>query len=373
MTPDAVSGDIVEPMLALYRDRADTYSGLPAEATTAVSGDHPTLLYGQLAGTDSNQCGFVQSANEVTLSAPAPALVIDAPDAFDPTARQKSVFTLAGLIKDGDVRRTYLLEGETHVCDGIDLASLLSKARGAMGPRDTITVVTSDGSVDTGITVGDVVEGAYLIAYYSECSSSGAIGNATQCRLYGEGMMVADVTALRIEKCPPATAALRLSSPTVSQTKAYRLKGSKLALRATATRAPGAAAAEPVVWRSSKAAVARVAANGTVTARAPGTAVITAASGAFTRRFTVVVVARARRATRITLPARRSMTVGATAKAGARLYPATATVTVTWRSSNAAIVKVDRGGTLTAVKRGKARVTVRTSNGRSATCVVRVR
>lgn len=170
-----------------------------------------------------------------------------------------------------------------------------------------------------------------------------------------------------------ATASLSLTSPTVSQTKAYRVKGTKLALRATATKAAGAAAAEPVVWKTGNAKVASVAANGTVTARAAGTAAITAKSGAFTRRFTVVVVSRPRAATKITLPATRTMAVGATARAGARLYPATATVTVTWKSGNTAIVKVDRGGNLKAVKKGKATITVRTSNGRSAKCVVTVR
>ncbi len=171
----------------------------------------------------------------------------------------------------------------------------------------------------------------------------------------------------------PATASLRLTSPTVSQTKACRARGTKLALRATATRAPGAISAEPIVWRSSNAKVARVAASGTVTARKVGKAVITAKSGACTRRFTVVVLARHRPATKITLPRTRAMKVGATARAGARLYPAGATVTVTWRSSKAAVVKVDRAGTLKSVKRGKATITVRTSDGKTARCVVTVK
>ncbi len=375
VTPDAEPGDVVDPMLALYRDDAEAYVDLPDEADTPVDGTHPTLLYGQLMAAESNQCGFVKGAAKVALPTAVPGLVVDAPDAFstDPSERQKTPFTLASLVTDGDVQRSYNVAGESYTCDGIDLASLLAKARGRMNPQDTISVVTSAGTVDSGIRVADVVAGAYLVAYYSENGQGEAVANQTQCMLYGEGLAIADVKELRIERQDQATASLRLTSPTVSQTKACRARGTKLALRATATRAPGAISAEPIVWRSSNAKVARVAASGTVTARKVGKAVITAKSGACTRRFTVVVLARHRPATKITLPRTRAMKVGATARAGARLYPAGATVTVTWRSSKAAVVKVDRAGTLKSVKRGKATITVRTSDGKTARCVVTVR
>ena len=171
----------------------------------------------------------------------------------------------------------------------------------------------------------------------------------------------------------PETASLVVSSPTASQKRASMPKGKRLALRAVAAKASTAPVAEAVVWSSGNADVAAVGQTGIVTTKKPGTAVITATSGKHVASFTVKVVSRAVNATRVTLPKTKAVSVGAGARLTARLYPSGATSTVSWKSSNSKVATVDRTGLVTGVRKGKATVTVRTGNGKTATCRVTVR
>lgn len=374
-TREATTGEAVDPMLALYRDDAATFSALPDVASTPVDGPScPTLMYGQITAGESNQCGYVKQAGLVSLPMASPAFFVDAPDAFsdDPTDRQQTNFTLADLVSRGNARRSYTVAGESHACEGLDLAVLLAGARGKICPQDRIMVGTTDGEVDPGLLVADVKSGAYLLAYYSEDGAGAPVANATETAIYGDDLLIADALSLTIEHVD-ATASLGITSPTVSQVKARIAKGSRLALRPATTKAPGAAAADPVTWKSSKPSVATVAKSGTVTARRTGTVVVTATSGSCTASFTVRVVAKAVDAIKVTLPASRSLSVKSSVGLTARLYPSTATDTITWKSSKPGVARVDRTGRVTGVKKGKATITVRTSNGKTAKCVVTVR
>lgn len=125
-------------------------------------------------------------------------------------------------------------------------------------------------------------------------------------------------------------------------------------LTATVTADPGASTA--VSWRSSNPAVAQVAANGTVTAIAQGTATVTAiAAGDSTRRssatITVVPVVRDLEVQ----PATASIAVGQTRQLAASVAAEPGTdVSVTWRSSNAAVATVSSSGLVTGVASGAA-------------------
>jgi len=171
----------------------------------------------------------------------------------------------------------------------------------------------------------------------------------------------------------PVTAGLVVTSPTASQSRANVVRGTKLALRAVATKAAGATQAQPVVWTTGNRKVATVAADGTVSARSAGAAVVKATSGSFVVSFRVTVVAKKRNATKVTTAKTKAVVAGKTTRLVARLFPSSATTTISWKSSNARIVKVDRGGLLSGVRKGRATVTVRTSNGKTARCTVTVK
>lgn len=382
VSESAGAGPAVGAMLALYENVVDEdgggYAALPDEATVAVNCDYTKLMLGQLTWAESNQCSYVKGASLIALPEASTAFLLDAPDAksSDPTERQKARLALADLVARGNTARDYAAGGETYTCHGLDLHTLLSEALGKICPQDRLIVTTKDGagtqSQELVVPVSGVTAGSYLLAYYSEDAGGTMVENGTQVMLYGEDEAIADVLSLKIEHVA-ATAALRLTSPTVSQSKATVQKGKRLALRAVTTLAEGAAKGDPVKWKSNSTKVATVAKDGTVTARRAGSAVITATSGACSRKFTVKVVARKVNASRISLAKTKTLYAGATARLSARLSPASATVTVTWRSSNPKVVKVDRGGTVTAVKKGKATITVKTSNGKTARCVVTVK
>lgn len=210
---------------------------------------------------------------------------------------------------------------------------------------------------------------------YTRICTNGDYGNtAFPARLIRttDSMAVMDANGDEIERLE-ATIGLRLTSPTASQARATIARRMKLALRAVATKAPGATAAAPVLWVSVNPKVATVAGNGTVIGKRPGTTVIRVTSDALTRSFRVKVVGKRTNATRVTLPRTRSLKIGKATRLLAKLRPARATNTVTWRSSRSAVATVDRSGMLRAVGKGRTTITVRTSNGKAARCIVSVR
>lgn len=128
-----------------------------------------------------------------------------------------------------------------------------------------------------------------------------------------------------------------------------------------------------VTWSTSASAVASVA-NGTVTAIAPGSAVINASSEG--QRDSALLVVIAVPVASITIdPDSVSLFVGATTQLHATLRAANGAALldrpVTWSSSNATIVAVT-AGRITAITPGAVTITA-TSEGRSATAAITVR
>ncbi len=141
-----------------------------------------------------------------------------------------------------------------------------------------------------------------------------------------------------------------------------------------ATVAPADAADKSVTWKSSNENVATVAADGTVTAKAVGTAniTVTTTDGGKTAAAKITVTSGV---TGVTLDKTTlALTVNATGQLTATVAPATATnKNVTWASSNTAIATVDTNGLVTAKAVGSATITVTTADGgKTATCAVTV-
>ena len=158
---------------------------------------------------------------------------------------------------------------------------------------------------------------------------------------------------------------LNKNSMTIQSGYNYQLK---------ATVYPETATNKKVTWTSSDERVAKVNANGFVSAVAGGTCVITATteSGGYTAKCTFNVL---QDPTGIELDYNvRNMYVGQVATISAYVLPESATSRdVTWTSSNSSIVTVNASGMVTALARGTAIITAKTAvGGYTATCAVTV-
>ena len=145
----------------------------------------------------------------------------------------------------------------------------------------------------------------------------------------------------------------------------------------TATVKPDNADDKTVQWSSSDLNIAKVSTSGLVTARTYGTATITAktADGKHSAECVVTIEKPAVKVTGVTLePSAINLEKDATYQLIAGVQPASAdNGKVTWKTSNANIVKVDENGNITAVGYGDATITVTTDDGGySKTCIVTV-
>lgn len=139
----------------------------------------------------------------------------------------------------------------------------------------------------------------------------------------------------------------------------------------TATVLPDDADDKTVVWSSSDKAVASVE-NGTVTALADGTAVITAKAGEKSATCSVTVTKKPVPVESVVLDRTSvELKIGESTTLTATVLPADADdKAVSWTSSDASVVTV-ADGVLTGVKAGTAVITV-TASGKTATCEVKV-
>ncbi len=133
-----------------------------------------------------------------------------------------------------------------------------------------------------------------------------------------------------------------------------------------------------ITWTSKNTAVATVSTTGVVTAKADGTAVITAKTkdGNIERTCTVTVATPATFVTSVTLnKSTLTLTKYDTSILTATVLPTNATnKTLTWTSSNTSVATVDGDGKVTAVGPGTATITAKSNDGsnKSATCAVTV-
>ena len=126
-------------------------------------------------------------------------------------------------------------------------------------------------------------------------------------------------------------------------------------------------------WSSSNSSVATVSQSGVITAKAVGTTIVTVKTdNGKSDDCMVTVTQSAVSPTSISVsPTSLSLDVNQTANLTATVYPSNATTTLTWNSSNTTVAKVS-SGKVTAVGTGTCVITVKTSNGKSATCNVTV-
>jgi uncharacterized protein YjdB len=171
----------------------------------------------------------------------------------------------------------------------------------------------------------------------------------------------------------PSIALAEVASVTIPAVPTLRVQDTR-ALTAAAL-APGGApiAGRTFAWASSNAAIVSVSQTGAITALAPGTATITAATGV--RSGTVAVRVLARVASVAVTPPTPTVAAGTTVQltpvardaAGAAL--ALAERTLTWASSAPAVAAVDANGLVTGMRGGAAQITATVDGVPGATTV----
>ncbi|MDR0366430.1 MAG: glycoside hydrolase family 3 C-terminal domain-containing protein [Bifidobacteriaceae bacterium] len=139
-------------------------------------------------------------------------------------------------------------------------------------------------------------------------------------------------------------------------------KGQKFTVVAKAYTAGGATKA--VSWKSSNARVASVSKAGRISAKRAGKATLTASAGGKSWKVALTVVntkSAAPKSGKVSASVPRTMASGQIAYITGKYTPASALkAKVTYRTSNSAVVGVDKTGRLVAKKAGKATITIRT-------------
>ena len=173
-----------------------------------------------------------------------------------------------------------------------------------------------------------------------------------------------------VEKKQIPVTEVRLSESTVGivEGSTYKLTATVLPENTTDSK--------NVSWSSNNEAVATVDANGNVTAKSAGTAVITATStNGKSAGCTVTVSRKEIPITEISLDkSSATLTEGETTTLVATVLPENTTdsKSVSWRSSNSEVATVDANGTVTAKRAGTAVITATSTNGKTAGCTVTV-
>ena len=171
-------------------------------------------------------------------------------------------------------------------------------------------------------------------------------------------------------------AAIAVTGVTLEPTEAALKAGESISLSAKVS--PDNAANQNVSWSSDKPEIAEVSASGKVTAKAPGTAVITVttADGGKTAKCTITVAAESTAVTGVTVdPGTAEIFVGGSISLSAKVSPDDASnQEVSWSSDKPEIAEVSASGQVTGKAPGAAVITVTTADGKkTATCTVTVR
>lgn len=163
-------------------------------------------------------------------------------------------------------------------------------------------------------------------------------------------------------------------TPAEELTVTLDVKKASLGIKEKLTLKPvitGNTAGLTVSWSSSNKKVAAVSAKGVVTAKKKGSATITGTIGSksVTCKITVKPAPK-----KITLNAKsKSIKAGKTFKIKVKLPKNTASYKITYKSSNKKVAAVSDKGVVSAKKKGKATITVKTFNGKKATLKITVK
>ena len=196
--------------------------------------------------------------------------------------------------------------------------------------------------------------------------------------LYPKKSGVCTITATttdgtEISKSCTVRVAEATSSIRLSRTSLNLSAGDKYTLTATVTSSDGSTYND-VKWKSGDTSVATISNTGVITAKGPGSVVITATAYDNTAKRAVCVLTVDQPVTGVTLPATLNVSLGGSKTLTPTITPSNATnKEVTWTSSNTSVATVSSSGKISGLKTGTTNITCKTQDGSySATCVVTV-
>ena len=182
-------------------------------------------------------------------------------------------------------------------------------------------------------------------------------GVCTGCGYVKDGQSAADVKPTKVTLNVSGTVELVI--------------GETLTIKPTLTPSN---ASTTYTYESSKKAVAAVSDKGVVTAVSEGSAKITVKTANGKKASVKIKVTDPWKPSKIALNTKSAeMVIGGKLTLKTSLTPSNAKATLTWESSKAKVATVSGSGVVTAVGEGSAKITVKTQNGKKATCKVKVK
>jgi uncharacterized protein YjdB len=125
-------------------------------------------------------------------------------------------------------------------------------------------------------------------------------------------------------------------------------------------------------WSSDKNSVATVSQNGVVTAKSEGIANITVTTDNG-KTATCKVTVSAKSVISVSIPSTLSLEIGDTYTLTPTITPSDAATSYTWSSDDSNVATVSQSGVVSAKNAGAANITVKTDNGKTATCKITVK
>jgi uncharacterized protein YjdB len=274
----------------------------------------------------------------------------------------------------GDATITATSAGNSAVKDSCAVTVTVPLTGISLSPNPlTITGLGSTGSFTVIYNPSDTTQKD--VTWSSSNSAVATVSNGTVTAVAADSATITATSAVDGSKSGSATVTIIIpvTGITLDKTTLNLDKGGTAALAVNYT--PANTTQTGVTWSSSNPAVATVS-DGTVTAKAFGTAVITAASTADPTKTAACTVNVAVPVTGLSLPADFTLGVGNTYLLPVAYTPPDTTQRdVTWLSSNTAVATVSDDGKVTAKALGTAVITAAsTANGGvSASCTVTVK
>lgn len=156
---------------------------------------NPRLIVGQLNYGSYNSDDGVKGVQKIAIGDEKIALTVNG-DAISGTKK----YTAADLLlMSGNESRTYKYDTTDYHCQGVDLKTLLTNIKAQSNASIKIKTKVGDAwsTLDETLPVASIRTGDYFVAYYSE-TSSGAVTNDTELRLYGRDKCIGNLAGLTI-------------------------------------------------------------------------------------------------------------------------------------------------------------------------------